>query len=271
MGAQASDPKGRNYDSEAYEDEAPVHRVHLDTYRIARYPITVGQYRKFLEDDGYKEEDWWQAGGFGKFSEPEKWEDQLQYPSRPVVSVSWYEAAAFCRWAGCRLLTEAEWERAARGSDGRRYPWGNEDADPSRLNYSDSDIGHPTPVGIYPLGSTPEGICDLAGNIWEWCADWYGGYPAERVANPSGTSKGLVPGDPGRQLVRCRQVLPGGGPAQGRAVLPGQLSRLSRGPSSVWRAGRFRQARANGAWSAGRGGGIAEPAPSRRNGRRSER
>ena len=103
-----------------------------------------------------------------------------------MVNVSWYEAAAYCAWAGCRLLTEAEWERAARGTVGRKYPWGNQAAEPSRLNFGASQIGHPTPVGIYPLGATPDGIHELAGNVWEWCADSYAAYPSEAVSNPRG-------------------------------------------------------------------------------------
>lgn len=194
MGAQSTDPGGTNHDPDAYEDEAPVRKVYLEAFSIARYPVTVGQYRRFVEGEGYRDERCWEAGGFGEFSVPEKWEDQLLYPSRPVVSVSWYEASAYCRWAGCRLPSEAEWERAARGANGRKYPWGNEDAHPSRLNYEKSGIDHATPVGIYPLGATPEGVCDLAGNVWEWCADWYGPYAAEDSINSSGheTASGRV-------------------------------------------------------------------------------
>jgi hypothetical protein len=102
------------------------HEVYLDAYGIARYPVTVGQYRQFVEDEGYQDERWWTAGGFGEYSEPAEWERQVAYPSRPVVGVSWWEAKAFCAWAGVRLATEAEWERAARGTKGRKYPWGNE-------------------------------------------------------------------------------------------------------------------------------------------------
>ena len=155
-------------------------------FRIARYPTTVGQYQRFVEDKGYQNERWWQAGGFGKFSEPGGWDEQLQYPARPVVYVSWYEAVAYCAWAGCRLPTEAEWEWAARGPEGREYSWGNEPAEPSRLNYAESGIGHPTPVGIYPLGATPEGVHDMAGNVWEWCADWYDPDTGKAVSNPTG-------------------------------------------------------------------------------------
>ncbi len=106
-----------------------------------------------------------------------------------MVNVSWYEAAAFCDWAGFQLPTEAQWERAARGTEGRKYPWGVEEADPQRLNFGDSQIGHPTPVGIYPLGNTPEGICDIAGNVWEWCQDWYGKYASSAVRNPQGPTQ----------------------------------------------------------------------------------
>ena len=192
MGAQKSDPKKPNYDAEA-EDEAEwkekPHEVYLDAYRIARYPVTVGQYNGFVQDEGYQHEIWWKAGGFGEFTAPDDWEGQLAYPSRPVVSVSWYEAAAFCAWAGFRLPTEAEWERAARGKHARKFPWGDATADPSRLNFSGSEIGHATPVGIFPRGATPEGLCDMAGNVWEWCADWFTEYTDKPASNPSGPEK----------------------------------------------------------------------------------
>jgi formylglycine-generating enzyme required for sulfatase activity len=120
---------------------------------------------------------------------PDAWSDQLRHPNRPVVGVSWYEAEAFCRWAGGRLPTEAEWEFAARGAAGRHYPWGGEEPDAGRANFS-MHVGHPTPVGIYPLGGTPEGIRDLAGNVWEWCGDWLGYYSEAHRANPNGPESG---------------------------------------------------------------------------------
>ncbi len=196
MGAQSQSRKKPNYDEEASDYESPVREVDLDQFSIARYPVTVGQYGQFVKDEGYQEKRWWAAGGFGEFSVPKDWEWRVEYPSRPVVGVSWHEAAAFCAWAGFRLPTEAEWERAARGTEGRRYPWGNEPAEPSRLNYRESKIGYPTPVGIYPLGATPEGICDMAGNVWEWCRDWYGHYRAAEQGNPTGPMEG------GRRVVR---------------------------------------------------------------------
>ncbi len=167
MGAQTKDPSKPNYDPEASENESPVHEVNLEAYRIARYPVTVGEYQQFMERDGYADPQWWKGGGFGQWQAPETWEEQLAFPNRPVVGVSWFEAVAYCAWASGRLPTEAEWERAARGTKGYRFPWGNEPPDADRLNYA-GNIGHPTPVGVYPRGGTPDGIQDMAGNVWEW-------------------------------------------------------------------------------------------------------
>jgi formylglycine-generating enzyme required for sulfatase activity len=175
MGAQKDDPKGRNYDSEAWDEESPVHEVELTEYYIGKYPVTVYQFRQFIEEGGYKDERYWQAGKFGEFEEPARWEDQIQHPTRPVVDVSWFEAKAYALWAGCRLPTEAEWERAARGAGQkyRKYPWGNEEPDKETMNFYDSSIGHPSPVGIFPESCSPEGVIDIAGNIWQWCEDIY--------------------------------------------------------------------------------------------------
>ncbi|MGA2326640.1 MAG: SUMF1/EgtB/PvdO family nonheme iron enzyme [Bryobacteraceae bacterium] len=182
MGAQRQDPAKPNYDPIAFEDESPVHEVYLDAYRIGRYPVTVEEYARFLDDEGYR----------GRREQPEDWADQLLHPNRPVVSVTWDEAAAYCAWAGGRLPTEAEWERAARGSVGRKYPWGNEAPDPSRANYDQTRVGLATPVGVFPRGMAPEGIHDLAGNVWEWVADWYGEdcYGKSPRGNPRGPAQG---------------------------------------------------------------------------------
>jgi formylglycine-generating enzyme required for sulfatase activity len=179
MGAQSKRKKGRNYDPEARGDEAPVHEVTLAAFRIGKYPVTVQEFAAFIADGGYAKPELWKAGGPGEYTEPDDWEKQIGYPSRPVVGVSWFEASAYCYWKGGRLPTEAEWERAARGPDGARYPWGNEPAlDAKRANYGESEAGSATPVGLFPLGNSVEGVCDLLGNVDEWCQDWYGLYGA---------------------------------------------------------------------------------------------
>jgi formylglycine-generating enzyme required for sulfatase activity len=196
MGAQKADPSQPGYDPEAYADESPVHEVYLDAYQIGRYPVTVQEYQRFMDDEGYESERWWKAGGFGHAKEPEGWDEQVQRPNRPVVGVSWFDAVAYCAWLaarapGVRLPTEAEWECAARGVGARKYPWGNEEPDARRANYV-AEVGHATPVGLYPRGATPEGVDDLAGNVWELLADWFGEdyYQKSPSRNPKGPASG---------------------------------------------------------------------------------
>jgi len=210
MGAQKSDPKEANYDPEAYADESPVHPVFLSAYRIGRYPVTVEEYIDFVGDGGYEDESYWKAGGFGKWKVPGSWREQVDNPtlafrSRPVTGVSWYEASAYCSWMecrngfrGCRLPTESEWERATRGTTGRKYPWGEDPPNERRANFAWGEkpsVGHPTPVGLYPSGDTPEGVSDLAGNVWEWCSDvfdegYYGKSPKKDPRGPARSVKG---------------------------------------------------------------------------------
>jgi len=203
MGAQAKDRSGPNYDPEAEDRESPVHEVALTRpYGIGRYPVTVCEYARFVDDGGYGQERLWPAGGFKEEDKPDDWEAQLEHPTRPVVSVSWYEACAYAAWATerlreagqegeLRLPTEAEWERAARGTDGRKYPWGSGEPNDRLVNYG-GNVGAPTPVGVYPLGATPEGICDMAGNVWEWCGDCFGAYSTEGTSDPTGPAEGDV-------------------------------------------------------------------------------
>jgi formylglycine-generating enzyme required for sulfatase activity len=187
MGAQKPD------DRDAFPDESPVHQVTVSPFSIGRYPVTVAEYDRFIAAGGYKEKKFWKAGGYGKFEAPGHWQRQLRYPSRPVVEVSWYEAAAYCASAKGRLPTEAEWECAARGGrEGVRYPWGNEEPDPFRANYGEGGPSQPTPVGMYPEGATPQGVLDLAGNVWEWTADWWGDYAATPAKDPKGPSDGAA-------------------------------------------------------------------------------
>ena len=193
MGARKKSRSEPNYDEEAADWESPVHEVKLDGYRIARYPVTVQEYDRFVEDGGYAEEEHWQAGGFGRREKPSEWDVQLRYPTRPAVNVNWFEASAYCAWADCRLPTEAEWEYAARADTGRKYPWGEEAPDDSRANYLRA-AGYPTPVGLYPRGATPDGVHDMAGNVWEWCSDWFdeGYYAGSPQKDPAGLSEGRV-------------------------------------------------------------------------------
>jgi hypothetical protein len=146
--------------------------VRIGAFEIGKYPVTVEEYARFVEDDGYHKQQWWEEGGFGKWSQPNDWDEQKAHPNRPVVGVSWFEAAAYCAWKGVRLPAEVEWERAAGVVSGRRYPWGDEEPDATTANFG-LDVTHATPVGLYPRGATPEGIQDLAGNVWEWMRDWH--------------------------------------------------------------------------------------------------
>jgi len=199
MGAQDKEAEAPGYDADAFDYESPVRRVTVSRFAMGRYPVTVQEYRAFVEaaDEGYLDPTNWDPKGWAWRSRedhaaPGSWSGsggQTRHRNRPVTEVSWYEADAYCRWVGGHLPTEAEWEYAARGEAGRRFPWGSEEPDPQRANFR-SNVGEPTPVGIYPLGATPEGLHDLAGNVWEWCADWFGDYPREDEEDPKGTGSG---------------------------------------------------------------------------------
>jgi hypothetical protein len=151
----------------------------LEGVRLGKYPVTVEEYQRFVESRGYEEPRHWGAEGWDlrvreDWEEPEDWVEQLETPNRPVTGVSWFEAQAYCCWL-CeqsgrvvRLPTEVEWEKAATPVAGL-YPWGAEVPDPERANFG-QNVGRPTPVGIYPAGAGRFGHCDLAGNVWEWCA-----------------------------------------------------------------------------------------------------
>lgn len=156
--------------------EQPAREVVLGAYWIDAHPVTNGRYRVFVEAGGYGERRWWSAAGWAwkeqagvrgpmSFDQPALWDD-LQ----PVAGVSWYEASAYCAWAGRRLPTGAEWEKAARGTDGRRFPWGDALPRPELCNF-DGTLGRTTPIGRYPAGVSPYGVWDMAGNVNNWVRD----------------------------------------------------------------------------------------------------
>lgn len=192
MGAQKENSKKANYDAWAQWDELPVHSVHLDAFQIGKYPVTVGEFKKFIEYGGYQNETLWKAGGFGRRVLPNGWVSQEQHSNRPVVGINHFEAAAYCASIGARLPTEAEWERSARGIGGRHYPWGVVPPDPGLANFNVLMLAHPTPVGLFAAGATPEGVMDQSGNVYEWVSDWYAPdyYAKTARANPQGPSEG---------------------------------------------------------------------------------
>jgi formylglycine-generating enzyme required for sulfatase activity len=169
-------------------DEVPVHTVELDAYYIDQYEVTNAEYQVFVAATGHPP-----PRGIGYTAvyellknDYEPWNDPgFNHPDQPVTTVTWFDATAYCKWVGKRLPTEAEWEKAARGGlEGARYPWGDTEPGNTSANFADSqtefewrspDVNDgflfTAPVGTFPPNGY--GLFDMAGNVWEWCADWY--------------------------------------------------------------------------------------------------
>lgn len=204
--------------SEGNQREQPVRQVYLNAYWIDRTEVTNAMFKKFVNETGWRTEaekaGWsWAYQSFEKDYEatsgatwrnphPGFWIANLE--NHPVVHVSWADAQAYCEWAGRRLPTDAEWEKSARGTDGRTYSWGNEDPDGHLANFADVNLEHflsdenvddgyqfTAPVGSYPAGASPYGALDMVGNVAEWVHDWYcSSCPHDSINNPVGPAFG---------------------------------------------------------------------------------
>ena len=181
----------------AYDNERPRHRVELDRYLVARHQVTNGDYRDFISGGGYHRREWWCEEGWAwrtinGVERPGGWDETLSAewrlgaleplePARPVIHVSWFEADAFARAHGARLPTEAEWEKAASwdqaAAEAMPYPWGDRTPVPGRDGNFDQREPGTARAGTHPDGDSPYGVADAAGQVWEWTASTFSGYP----------------------------------------------------------------------------------------------
>ena len=188
-------------DASPFPPEKPAHLVHLDDYWIDRLEVTNAQYGGCVEE--------------GACSEPRAWLDENFNGAEQPAIVDWEGAADYCEWAGARLPTEAEWEKAARGTDGRTWPWGNEFRDDAANLSGDADgYGFTAPVGSFPVDASPYGLLDVAGNAAEWVADWFAvdTYARSPAANPKGPPSGE------QKVHRAPIANAGGGPEKCRCT-----------------------------------------------------
>jgi formylglycine-generating enzyme required for sulfatase activity len=171
-------------DTECYSDESPYHEVNLSAFKIDKYEVTAGQYKACVDAGKCMAAD---TGGSCNYGSSGR-------DLHPINCVDWTQANAYCQWAGKRLPTEAEWEKAARGTDGRKYPWGNTglDCDHAVMSVSPCSNSSTQPVGSKPLGASPYGAEDMIGNVWEWASDWYSSsyYSSSPANDPQGPASG---------------------------------------------------------------------------------
>jgi formylglycine-generating enzyme len=178
-------------DRDGGRDEYPRHDVFVNNFYIDKFELTNGRYLEFVKATNHR------IPQNPKNATRNLWQGDTITESladRPVVNVDWADANAYCQWAGKRLPTEAEWEKAAKGTADRRFPWGNVEPTNKHLNFNQQWIGEKTlmPVGSYELGKSPFGVYDMAGNVWEWVNDWYDAkyYEKSPAKNPSGPETG---------------------------------------------------------------------------------
>lgn len=202
----------KNFDihiPQLFQDEVPKHRVILDDFYLDKYLVTTAQFKRFTDANPE-----WQPDRIppeldtGTYLKHWKTPDTLTSKAdHPVVNVNWYSAVAYCRWAGKRLPSEAEWEYAARGGLNALFPWGNEPVDGTRANYSGSHLNTTSPVGTYPANRY--GLFDMAGNVWQFLADEWQPYPSTPQKNPVAGGNPFLGGTAFLQ-VKTRRVIRGG-------------------------------------------------------------
>jgi serine/threonine-protein kinase len=175
-------------------DEKPVRKILLPAFYLDKFPVTNARYGKFVQATGHPEPVGYGFRGDRFVEDFRPWQDpRFNQPDMPVVCVSWDDAVEYATWAGRRLPTEAEWEKAAKGMLAAKYPWGSSDPAPTKAAYGlPMESGSPAAVGSHPDGASSYGCLDMAGNVWQWCRDWYSetAYQLDFLLLPLGPDKG---------------------------------------------------------------------------------